>query len=111
MGIQLNSFWPLPHQAIQYNVFKDQESTIDKTFTIPIYDRNIQIKNVKSCTLPLILQLLEYSKPKGVMISVTKHRKSDEEEKYIPDLLLAEQKQELLTYSQPLTVLQEKKLV
>lgn len=95
LGVNVYKYWPLQHKELQYDVLKDEETVIDHTFTIKIYRRVLQLKDLQATLLPIFIQLIDASKPPGLDYSIAAHTKDDEKARYVIDTNLMALKEEL----------------
>ena len=72
-----------------------QSSKVSSTFNLNLYERNVQIADVLSTELPVLLDVLRKTLPEGVSLSVHKHTNEDYEARFIPDPLIESVTQEL----------------
>ncbi|RWS02850.1 28S ribosomal S10-like protein, partial [Dinothrombium tinctorium] len=107
LRIEVNSWWAVPHQTLKAEKLRPRATVVDDTYHLNIYERVVQIKHLKAKTAPILIEVLQASKPTGVTFNIAEHTTEDTEIRYIPDLRLAELKAELEEWQQPLTVLQQ----
>ena len=81
--------------------FKPNSTIPDSEIELAKYDRVVRIASIPSIRLPLFLDLIQTHAPVGVEITVKLHEKSDEDYRYIPDLLLKEKQEELKALDDP----------
>ena len=95
LGFNICDYWAVPHKSYQYQIMKNEENVVDSTFDFAAYQRVIQLKDIRAVSLPVIIQLLEASKPPGLTISIKEHTDEDEKVRYVINTALLELKQEL----------------
>ncbi|KAF7280257.1 hypothetical protein GWI33_006253 [Rhynchophorus ferrugineus] len=95
MDINVEDGWALPAQIFKITKFKPQTEIIDSEYTLNLYDRTLQITDVPTTQLPLLLRVIEATTPVGVSINIVQHDDHYEEDRYIPDTDLLALKQEL----------------
>uniref|UniRef100_A0AC35UIB0 Ribosomal_S10 domain-containing protein n=1 Tax=Rhabditophanes sp. KR3021 TaxID=114890 RepID=A0AC35UIB0_9BILA len=81
--------------------YKPNSTVLSNQFELINYQRVVRIKDVPSVRLQLFIELLKNHVPSGVKITLKDHTKSDEDERYIPDLLLKEKQDELKMLDDP----------
>ncbi|EFA01967.1 large ribosomal subunit protein mL48 [Tribolium castaneum] len=102
MDISVEEAWATPHQDIQVTTYKPKSEIINTQYNLKHYDRTVQITDVLSTQLPVILRALEASTPSGITVHVRPHEEWDEEIRYVPDTELKQLKQELDDLGGPL---------
>lgn len=95
LGFNISDYWALPHKSYQYQVRKHEENVVDYTFDFSTYQRVIQLKDIRAVSLPVVIQLLEASKPPGLTLSIKEHTDEDEKARYVINTALLELKEEL----------------
>ncbi|XP_017784361.1 PREDICTED: uncharacterized protein LOC108568025 [Nicrophorus vespilloides] len=95
MDIDVEDAWAVPAQDMQITTYKENSEVINSQYSLKTYERSVQITDVSSLKLPILLRALEASTPMGVSIAVVNHEDYHEEVRYIPDKELLELKQEL----------------
>ncbi|VDK24908.1 unnamed protein product [Anisakis simplex] len=66
------------------------------------YDRWIRLADVPTVRLPLFISIIHTHLPVGVKLTVKEHEKTDEDYRYIPDLLLKQRQEELKSLDDPM---------
>ncbi|KAJ3658183.1 hypothetical protein Zmor_009939 [Zophobas morio] len=102
MEVNVEDAWGTPHQEIQITTLKAKSEIVTAQYNLKTYERTVQITDVVSTQLPLILRALEASTPSGVTVHVLSHEEWHEEVKYVPDTELKQLKQELDDLGGPL---------
>ncbi|XP_049763101.1 39S ribosomal protein L48, mitochondrial [Schistocerca cancellata] len=95
MNIEVEDGWALPAQTQTVQRFKPQSTVVDSEYKLSIYERNVQIVDVPSTTLAILLNILRATVPEGVNLSVHEHSPEHEEIRYVPDQELLELKSQL----------------
>uniref|UniRef100_A0AAF5I1H6 Ribosomal_S10 domain-containing protein n=2 Tax=Strongyloides stercoralis TaxID=6248 RepID=A0AAF5I1H6_STRER len=83
-------------------LYKPNSTIPEKEYFLTTYQRVVRIGNIPSVKLQLFAQLLRTHLPIGVNIIIKEHSKKDEDERYIPDVLLIEKQTELKLLDDPL---------
>ncbi|KAJ8938731.1 hypothetical protein NQ318_005586 [Aromia moschata] len=95
MDVNVEECWAVPAQHMQMSLYKPKSEIVSAQHLLRIYERTVQITDVSTLQLPIILRAIESSLPAGVTVTVRPHEDSDEEVRYIPDSELNTLKQEL----------------
>lgn len=85
MGLDVSDAWATP--ATSWNAYTyDAESTIVKeTYKLHLYERNIQIVNVQTTELPVLVDIVRKTLPEGVTLSIHEHKAEHKEARFISD--------------------------
>lgn len=81
--------------------YKPNSTIVESEVEISKYDRTVRIAQVPSVRLPIFISMIQTHAPVGVEITVKNHEKADEDNRYIPDLLLKERQEELKALDDP----------
>ncbi|CAH2013696.1 unnamed protein product [Acanthoscelides obtectus] len=95
MEIDVEESWAIPPQHIQISTYKPKSDLVQSQFLLKTYERIIQITDVPSIQLPIIIRVIEAGLPAGVSVNIRPHEEADEENRYIPDSELNALKSEL----------------
>ncbi|CAG9823122.1 unnamed protein product [Phaedon cochleariae] len=95
MEVNVEECWAAPAQHMQISAYKPKSEIVNAQYNLMIYERTLQITDISSFQLPLIIRTIETSLPAGVTVQVKPHEEYDEEVRYIPDKELDTLKQEL----------------
>ncbi|XP_050422195.1 uncharacterized protein LOC126834369 [Adelges cooleyi] len=95
MDIEVSDGWALPPQVFNVKRLVPNSETVEAQHILNIYERNIQIVDVPSTKLSLLIEVIEDSLPAGVSVSVHPHTEEHEKLKYIPDSELKQLKDQL----------------
>ncbi|XP_023012954.1 mitochondrial ribosomal protein L48 [Leptinotarsa decemlineata] len=95
MEVNVEDCWATPAQHMHISTYKPKSEVINAQYKLKIYERTVQITDVSSLQLPLVLRTVEASLPAGVSVEVRPHEEADEEVRYVPDKELHSLKQEL----------------
>jgi len=87
--------YAMPARSKQIKTFQLFGSNIDKEYNLKVYERVIEVKNLKSTMAPLIFEVIQLNLPEGVEFKVGFHSFEENEFRYIPDLELQDKRKEL----------------
>ena len=105
VGLSLNNYWAVPSVVLKYETYADESSHIENTEEIKIHTRTVQVKNMTTTQLAILVDAVNQGKPAGVIVSFMEHQKGHEDVRYIPDLKLAALEKELGEAKEPVSVL------
>ncbi|XP_057671966.1 39S ribosomal protein L48, mitochondrial [Diorhabda carinulata] len=95
MDINVEECWALPAQKMKITTFKPKSEIIHNQYDLKIYERIVQMTDISTTQLPLVIRAIEASLPAGVTVQIRPHEDSDEEVRYVPDVELNTLKSEL----------------
>ncbi len=95
MGLDVKDSWASPCQTLEVSTYELGGTSVRDTFYLSLYERNVQLSNLRSVDAPLLLDVLRASLPEGVMLSVHPHEEEHYEARYIPDPFVEGLKSEL----------------
>ncbi|XP_025104772.1 39S ribosomal protein L48, mitochondrial-like isoform X2 [Pomacea canaliculata] len=77
--------WPVPARSFDIKTFKPNSTIEDKKYQLKMFERTVQIENVPSPRLQILLEMMRMNAPEGVFITVKEPDPEEEEFRYIPD--------------------------
>lgn len=95
MDITVTNGWSAPHQEIQVETLRELTTAVDNTYTLKIYERNLQMKDALVTKLSLLIDIIHMTSPPGVSFSIHRHSVADEDRLYFKDSVLEKLKQDL----------------
>ncbi|XP_003745848.2 uncharacterized protein LOC100909376, partial [Galendromus occidentalis] len=88
LNLTLSEAWPTPLRSFRVQTFKPQSTTVDKSYDLPIYERNVQIAMVPGFLLGTFIDLVQKNLAVGVTVNIHLHGPEHLEIRQIPDLEL-----------------------
>jgi len=85
MGVQVEEGWVTPAKSTKVSTYAEGGTRVDNEFTLNLYERNIQVVNLRSVDAPILIDNIRTTLPEGVQLSVHKHLQEHYEERFIPD--------------------------
>lgn len=79
------SAWAVPARCFDIKTFKPNSSVVDNNYSLRLFERTVQIDNVPSTTLPILLEMMRVHAPEGIYVTVKEPEAEEEELRYIPD--------------------------
>jgi len=96
LGLTVSKHWCAPSSTKKVEILKNESLVVETVNELHIYERNIQVQNISARLSSLLVDIVHRSLPVGVYLSIHQHDDTlHEKSRYIPDLLLAEYKEEL----------------
>lgn len=95
IGVNLNKYWPLQHLEYKYDLLKHEETIIEDSMVLKFYRRVLQLKETEAYKIPMLIQIIDASKPSGLTYSIAEHTEADEIVRYVEDTNLKAMKTEL----------------
>lgn len=102
MDIDVEDCWGVPAQDLRLTTFKPNSEIPNSQFNLKMYERNVQITDISSIQMSVLLRVLEKCTPAGIFINIVEHEEYHEENRYIPDSELNTLKQTLDEMGGPL---------
>ena len=87
--------YPVPARSIAIKTYQLFGSNIDKEYRLKIYERVLEVKNLKSTMGPMLFEIVQLNLPEGVEFKVSLFSFEEDEFRYIPDLELGDKRKEL----------------
>merc|ERR1719347_45472 len=76
MGIDVPECWVTPSTTFLAKTYDPNSTIIRDSCKIDIYERNVQVSNMRSIDAPILIDILRRTIPEGVELSVHKHASS-----------------------------------
>ena len=96
LGVNVSNYWCAPNTTEKIETLKHESNVLESTYDLNLYERNVQIENLSSRLVSILVDLVGRSLPVGVQVSIHEHdEKVHETSRYIPNHDLAEFKREL----------------
>ncbi|ERL94513.1 hypothetical protein D910_11790 [Dendroctonus ponderosae] len=102
MDVNVEDAWAIPAQDFQISTYKPLSEVVDAQYKLVYYNRTVQITDISTVQVPILLRVIEATLPVGVTANVVPHEEYHEEDRYIPDSELNKLKYELEEMGGPL---------
>ncbi|XP_064621898.1 large ribosomal subunit protein mL48-like isoform X2 [Lineus longissimus] len=89
--------WAVPARTTKIQTLKPNSSILQNEYNLAMYERVVQISDVPSTKMPLLLEVLNQHLPSGVNLNVKESDPDEEEFRYLPDREVGELKEQLET--------------
>lgn len=100
MGVDVEECWATPCRSIDVKTYQEGGTIVKDTYSINMFERNVQIHSIRSIDLPMLLYLLRHTIPEGVRLSVHEHEEEHFEARFIPDPFIDGIKKEISEYDE-----------
>jgi len=95
MGVDVNSSWATPSRTLQLTTFQEGGVRPKDSFTVHVYERNVQVDGLRSIDAPILIDLIRRALPEGVQFSMHEHTVEMDEERWIADPFIDQLRTEL----------------
>merc|ERR1711997_1257874 len=95
MGIDVPDSWATPSETLLAKTYDPNSTLVRDSCKVDIYERNVQVSNMRSIDAPILIDILRRTIPEGVELSVHKHEEEHYEARFIPDPFISGIRQEL----------------
>lgn len=100
MGIDVQESWITPPKTNKISTFVEGSTRVKDEFTLNLYERNVQVVNLRSVDAPILIDSVRAALPEGVQLSFHEHLQEHYEERYIPDPFINSIRAELTASSE-----------
>ncbi|XP_018018993.1 probable 28S ribosomal protein S10, mitochondrial [Hyalella azteca] len=101
LNLVVSNAWATPCKKLQITRFEPKSTKVEDTFKLNIYERTVQVSEMPSLVLPVLLEVLQAGLPEGVELYVDHHSEEAEKIRYVPNKELRELQQELKDVHNP----------
>lgn len=95
MGIDVSESWATPSKTFIAKTYNENSTDVRDSSKINVYERNVQVINMRSIDAPLLLDIIHRTIPEGVELKVHEHEAEHHEARFIPDPFIDGLKKEL----------------
>jgi len=95
IGIDVAEAWATPATTWQAFTYAEESTVVQDTYQLDLYERNIQIVNVQTIDLPILIDIIRKTLPEGVQLSIHENKDENQEARYIPDPFIDTLKSEI----------------
>lgn len=85
MGIDVAEAWITPAKSSKISTYHEGGTRIRSEFSLNMYERNVQVVNLRSVDAPILIDCIRAALPEGVQLSLHEHIQDHYEERFIPD--------------------------
>merc|ERR1712025_1404469 len=85
MGITVEEAWATPAKSYTMTTYYAGGTLPKDTFDVNIFERNVQVVNMRSIDAPLLIDTIRRGLPEGVTMSIHEHTVEMAEERWIAD--------------------------
>merc|ERR1712083_1284323 len=95
MGIDVKESWATQSDTFIAKTYDSHSTLVRESCKLDIYERNVQVTNMRSIDAPILIDILRRTLPEGVELSVHQHQEEHYEARFIPDPFISGITQEL----------------
>jgi len=95
MGVDVEDAWATPARSYKVATYHEGGTRVKAEYTLHLYERNVQVTNLRSVDAPILLDIVRTALPEGVQLSLHEHTLAHYEERYIPDPFIEGLRKEL----------------
>jgi len=95
MGINVEDAWITPAKSYKVSTYHEGGTRVKTDYSLNMYERNVQIVNLRSVDAPILIDTICAALPEGVRLSVHNHEQEHYEARFIPDPFINSVRQEL----------------
>jgi len=85
IGLDVADAWATPATSWNVHTYAEESTVVQETYTLQLYERNVQIVDVQTTDLPVLIDIVRKTLPEGVRLSVHEHKNEHKEARFIPD--------------------------
>jgi len=85
IGVDVGDAWATPATTWKVHTYAEESTVVKETYTLQLYERNVQIVDVQTTDLPVLIDIIRKTLPEGVELSVHEHKEEHREARFIPD--------------------------
>jgi len=85
MGITVSDAWATPAKSYTMTTYHPGGTLPRDTFDVNLFERNVQVVNMRSIDAPLLLDTVRRALPEGVTMTIHEHTVEMAEERWISD--------------------------
>jgi len=95
MGIDVSLAWATPAQSLDLTTYHVGGIRPKDTFNVQLYERNVQVANLRSIDAPVLLDVIQKALPEGVTLRIAEHTVEAAEARWIADPFIDQLRSEL----------------
>jgi large subunit ribosomal protein L48 len=109
IGVNVSDAWVTPAKSYKLSTYLPGGTRIKTEYNLNIYERNVQVTNLRSIDAPVLIDSIRAGLPTGVQLSLHLHQQEDYEERFIPDPFINSIRTELAAGDEQLLAAREEK--
>lgn len=95
MGVDVSLAWATPAQSLDLTTYHEGGVRPKDTFNVQLYERNVQVANLRSIDAPVLLDVIQRALPEGVTLCIKEHTVEASEARWIADPFIDQLRSEL----------------
>lgn len=109
MGVDVQEAWPTPAKSYKIATYIDGSTRIKSEVKLNMYERNVQLVNLRSVDALILFDTIRAALPQGVNLTAHEHKVEYSEERWIPDPFINSLRDELSEGQEKLAAEKEKR--
>jgi len=85
MGIDVEEAWVTPAKSLKISTFHEGGTRVKSDFPLNLYERNVQVVNLRSVDAAILFDTIRAALPEGVQLALHQHTQEHYEARFIPD--------------------------
>merc|ERR550525_1790921 len=95
MGVDVSLAWATPAQSLDLTTYHEGGIRPKDTFNVQLYERNVQVANLRSIDAPVLLDIIQRALPEGGTLRIMEHTVEASEARWIADPFIDQLRSEL----------------
>lgn len=95
MDIPVIESYAVPFQHYKIVKYRPKSEMVDSEYQLKLYERNVQIGDVKTPLLPIFIDAITTACPPGVKLSIHEHTPEIAEVRYVPEYEVLELREKI----------------
>ena len=87
--------YPMPSRTLRIKTYQTFGSNVDKEYSLSMYERVVDVSELKSTLAPVLFEVIQLNLPEGVQFKVGLPTLEEDDFRYVPDILLDDKRKEL----------------
>lgn len=109
MGVDVSNAWATPAQTLSVTTYQEGGVRPKDTYQVHLYERNVQVTNLRSVDATILIDLIQRGLPEGVQFALHEHSVEAEERRWIADPFIDSLRKELSESQEEKDLLKAKK--
>jgi len=109
MGVDVSEAWATPATSLAMTTFQEGGTRPKDHYLVNLYERNVQVVNLRSVDAPVLLDIIQRALPEGVTLRLAEHTVAAAEARWIADPFIDQIRSELSQGLEGLEAEKEKK--
>jgi len=93
--VEVSVGWATPSRCLKLTTYQEGSVRPKDEFNVNLYERNVQVVNLRSVDAPILIDLIQRALPEGVQFSLHEHTTEAAEARWIADPFIDQLRTEL----------------